>query len=798
MNGLFLGLGLSATVRAAAAAAPFSPNVLTASSFWAPTSKTTGADTGLNGAAAPTESATVYGTGYTGKIIGAHTHVYYECAEDDNYYVMFWGSGDWARMGGFTLEITYEGATGTYTNADVQYDPVQGIYGIPVSFRPRAGYSGIARFYAKFIPTNGYERLMSGEIWHNRAGTTNYFDRAANAIYVSGADYNGSGAIGTNTTTVGTSGNPNPTLQRGLSYATTASGRDGCFIYLKGQANEDANGPSRPSGTVLPCQIRPWPGYTRDQTLVTKSSRTVGGDSGGGINWTYNQIEFYNVQINPDNIVRMYCAAANTGRLGMRDCVFAGTLTGGSSFGTSIGLVNSVGSANSQNWAEYSSGQINWMKGCTGTIFSPNGFRKVVNCNINYGWDTVKTDQITAANGGNKDASYWNYKAYGADRAWARFHYTEEMTVTWVSYDANGYAQLTVNNATETPITNLFETHVYVCTGTLAGNLYGTRVGASYDTASNQYPAYGSTGDCAIIAATTTAGFPTANCVYVKGVNLGALGLAIGDKIRVYNHPHKDALQIIAATGGYTSPFIENYYFQSYFNIADDVQPFLNQTGTYAGAGGTVSVSGTALTFSVSQTIQIGMTISLTASKEYARIVSGSGTSWTIDRSLTTVSGASFVFSPPWKDFALENCIVHMTSGGEYLGQWQQSSWNVNIYNCTFPGLASGSGNSIIFRNQSNGFGMTDWTMRQCILGAMTADSGFPTSGITFDYNHFQSGTARGSNGATGDPAYNSTGTHTSGYLPTAATATVPTVYLKYDGKGQTRTVGAKVGARVS
>jgi len=855
---------------------PLNPTVMTASSFWQSTAPTkfTGADTGLNGASPPTAPATLYGSGYPHKIVAATTHTHRDVFTQDSDYVMFWGSGDWDLMSGFTLEVTYEGAFATFTEADCQWDVAQGIYGVPIAFRPYTGRSGIAKFYAVFKPTNGYARMLTGEIWHNRPGTTAYFDRDANATYVSGVDLNGSGAAGLDTNT-GTSASPYLTIGKAQVAMTNASGKEGAYIYIKGNVFQDANATGTRNANVLPLEVRPWPGYTLTQTQVGKSDRTLNSTEAGSINWNCNFITFNGVQIFPDNIVTMFCGAAATSKIGMFNCVFTGTVNGGLDiYGYPKGICNGIYNtaktlaANSQNFMQFSSGQRAWMKNCTGTIFCPNGFQNVVNCDIVFAWDTICHNQIAA---GLTDCSYWNYKAYGGtQRAVSRFHYEEQLTVNTVVWDSvNGWSKITFSGS-PTIIGNNFETYIQILTGVLGGTApYGTQtVTALWPTGTGV-----TTGTCCIRATASLGGFPDTNTAYVKGVDLATLGLATGDLIRSYNHNHKDALQIIAASGGNKLNPVENYYFQSYVVVADDVQPFLNQTGAYGqtNISGTLTSVGTAVTtsqanaaivvgqdfvltsgaqsgqrreitavnsttsftiasaFTVDQSVgvtarfedivtTVGTAMTCNASRiyrptdiihlaagtqkdEYAVVLSGSAGTWTLSNAFSVnQTGVRISQGMAIKDFAMENCIVHKTNDGDYLGQWQQGAYNVSLNNCTFPGITAALDASITFRNQSGGYGMYGWAMRQSIVGLLKADSGFPMTGVAITRSHFMYGTNRAtSGGTTGAPDFNSTGQVTSGYYPQAAAVqTVDVVRIKYDGKGAIRTVGSKVGARVA
>jgi len=591
----------------------FTPHAVTAGSGWTgatswPTS--TGVGTGFT--TPPTQSNTINGSGYNQRVIAESTHVYYDYAIDDSYYVTFHGGGDYARTGAITWQIYFESDTPqTFTQADYQYDPYRKVWGLPISFRPKAGFSGVARFYAKCIPANGQERMLTGEVWCNRSGTTGYYDRHANAIYVSGVNYNGSDSIGfagigTNDASVGTSINPNYRVQRAVQYASGA--REGCYIYIKGAVVDDTNGASRPTTTV-PCRIMPWPGCDTNQAKWGKTTRATIGAGGGDVNLFINKWEFYSVTIDSDTIVKMSGNSATRGRFNR--CNFlSGLSVDLDQWGYKKGIQQTVVTSNSQSWAQNSSGERNEMIDCTGSLYCAAGFQKSVGSTINFAWDAIYFANIAA---GQKNFAVIGSRYYGADFAYSRAHEDEQLTVDNVWLDANGWTVCTFTTAGA--VSNLvFETHIQFVTGAQTSELWGGQ------TATSSYPT-GPNAQCGALVGPSSVptGFPLGafNRIYIKGDYSATI--AVGDKFRVYNWAHKDTGQFtpLAATPvGNLAPWFENILYHNSIFVSNDAQWFLNQVGNIAQAniGGTLTSVGTAVTLSQANTaISVGQDFVLTS-----------------------------------------------------------------------------------------------------------------------------------------------------------------------------------------
>jgi len=801
--GFNLGLDLSARRVAGAPVLPtLNPNVMVASNFWTPTSKKNGQDTGLNGAGAMTASAIEAGAGYPEMCVVGTTYTPLQCITSNpdsiSKYIMFWVTGDTALCGARSLVVNFEGTSQTFNiPADAQWDAVNKRYGVPIAFQPRAGYSGLARFRAKGVLQNGFERVIQGDLWFNYVGTTNYYDRDANAIYVSGVDLNGSGAAGSNTTTVGTAGSPNDSVQRAMQYAhDTAGTREGCYIYIKGNVIDPVSPYTRPT-TTLGCEIRPWPGYAANQVRYSGPGR-----SAGKINLTNNKVVFESLTVDTDTILGFEMNASH--ELGWRNCVMMGTVDGGDDiYGWPKGLYNGTGGVTSQEWARQSSGADTFMENCTGTIFAPTGFRRIINCELGAGWDTFYGVQNSAGR-----ATGWNYwwakfSTPVGRQAKARFHAPEQLTVNTVDYDAaNQWTKITWQEAdlVALPVTNTFETHTVFLTGARAGVEY---FGGQGITAA--FPGAGATiNTCAIMGSSVSAGFPDANTLYIKGVDLSAI-IVSGNLFRTFNIPHKDAMQTNSTSD--TQGFIEHGYFQNYALVADDPQPALfQQNSPMTTTGITISVTGATVTFSAAVTLKKSHFIQVRSGAnlyKYAMVTADvtAGTTATVDRNdLNGTSAATWACGRPVKDFVFENYLCDKTSPGAYLMQFQSPCINVAFLNSTI--IRPSSSNQLVhLADQTSGFGTRGLVFRDCILGtAKSLSASPPTSGITWDGNHYWVAPTISDAGATiGDPVFNSTGSPTSGYLPTSASVpAISRVLVPYDAFGRARASGHKRGAVVA
>lgn len=805
----------------------FAPNPMFPSDFWNPTSRLTGADTGLNGAPAPTASPVLRGSGHPFKIVGAHTASYYDCIESDADYIMFWGGGDPVLMGAWTLEITYEGTVQTFDQSHCQYDSSLGIYGIPVSFRPRLGISGTARWYAKFIPTNGYERLMTGLVWHNRPITANYYDRHANAIYVSGANFQNSDSVGfvgvgTATGAAGTATAPNPNIQISLGYVSGS--REGCYIYHKGITFEDTDGGSRPV-TSLPCRVLPWPGTNKNQCMISKTDITTNATRGGRVMWNNGQLEITNVRVDADKFIGMMPVSDGQKLTTYIGVSFEGTLNGGlDQWGFPQGHLQSVtsGVTSNQFFPAINGNRIH-LRQCTfyGMCFA--GATKIVNCVSTCSWDTFfLSDSV--------DVSVWNLKAFQPEYARARFHREKELTVSEIVYQ-NGWCEIRFSGS-PTLIDNSFETYLAVLTGALAGNVYGAPgtipVGTTSPTVKTAYE--NPQPNFIVLRANSASGiyasFPATNTIYVALNDLGSLGLAVGDKVRSWNIPHADALQFGQLIGmawpTLNKQMPNNYYIQSYRSYAATQQGMLTQSNSLSGGAFTVSITGTTAVFSTAVTLQDGMVLSLKSSQtsanglaKYAQIVGGgTGTTFTLDRPMRggDVVNSFFTIGFTITDVLIENCIFDKLGTDSELYQWQHGHKNWTLMYNTFYSWNPTATLSVLLRSGTLGFGMAGVAWRHNVLCSFTADlaPGFPPEtegswnrGLIVDGNHYFIAAAQpqlgDANATIGDAQFNGRGNPDAGYFPTfAGVKTVASPFLKYDARGRIRTPGSKVGAVVA
>jgi hypothetical protein len=589
---------------------------------------------------------------------------------------------------------------------------------------------------------------------------------------------------------------------------TAVTGRNGGVVFVKGAIYQDADGIASRNTNTLPITVMPWPGYTREQTLITKTSRVTNATPrNGGVEWNCNYVIFNNIQFDPDTVMRYTMGSNPLCVMGIDNCRGLGTLDGGLDiYGVPKGLVAAINGVNSQQMFSAAQGQKNWMRNSIWTGVSVTGITLGVNNTCYFGWDAVFFEATVS------DVGFWNHKVKQTAKSVARFHYDEELTVAATpTLDAQGWTQIKVTASSSTLISNLFESYVKFLTGTLSAQ---PEYGKSTVTASWSF-AGTAAGTCAIIAGALSGGFPNLDTVYIKG-DLTA-SIAAGDKLRVYNYNHADSFQT-ASTAITTTSQTRNVYAQAYQAIGVEIQGMLLQSGSGAGLG-TISTVGTAATLTTTQSLIAGQVIQLdsgTQRYEWALVVSGSGTSYVLDRAFSAdqLAGNAITFrvGNTLTDLLWKNCVLDKTDGTTPQTQWQHGLKNATFLNTVFKGTnyASGSNNGMFFSTNSSanpftasGFGLAGVNIRQSILHFLTASSQVtfattftPAKGINIDRNHFILGTVRGTN-ATGplDPVFNATGEFGSGYKATAGgVQTVDTAHVKWDMRGNLRTVGAPVG----
>lgn len=249
-------------------------------------------------------------------------------------------------------------------------------------------------------------------------------------------------------------------------------------------------------------------------------------------------------------------------------------------------------------------------------------------------------------------------------------------------------------------------------------------------------------------------------------------------QVFTYVVAHADSMQFIQLTAN--SVPIGNIYVQRYKATANgnDLQALLSQPTPPITNTGTISTTGTAITFSGSQTlekydcIQIGSGAQQYESQPITADVSGTtGTlanAYTVDQ-----SGVSWHQGKTIKDFAIVASIIDGSNNN--LAQPQGCEIN-NVFVQDTLGTST-----FRFRTATNGFGMWGdalydslWNGSTASANSMTSDNppvAFPTVGIDIDNNQFGVGTARGTNGVQTLATFASAGSGGS-YKPSGGTVT--------------------------
>lgn len=799
-----------------------------------------------------TQSNTVFGSGWQERVVAAHTTAYMDRIEDDQMVIAIYGGSDFIRCGSVTYDVWLEGATASFTSADVQYWPQRGIYGVLLNLRaPTNGQNGQARLEIRYRPQNGQERVLSEVIWVNKdpfgAG---YKDLHANAYWVADAA-NG----GNDTTGLGTQAAPYETLNKALSQMTGV--REGANVYVKGVVNQDTQGAQIIN--TYPNRIQPWPGQDYTTASIGKSTRAV---NNGLFYLQARRIECKNIGIRTDTIHKWDQAAGNTAAVYLRNCVFLGSATGDlDAYGERTGFPSSYAGVTAQDFIRSSNGQINVAWDCTGQLWLLSGFNKIINTSVIFGWDAVFMGVTT---GGVKNASFWGYNCIQPTPSRARFHYPTELTINTVIQNGST-TEITFVEANSELISNTFETHVLFLTGAFAGQIHRI-VGSS----------------------TTTISSSTGKLVIPNLTYLSAVG---GTKVRVFNIPHNDARQF-AMSPGRDQAMIENLYFQNSKVIADWLQSILVQVGAFplqtgvaitstsgttvnfspaknavvgdyirldtgaqagevrrivtgvsvssatsvtvasvtvdsafsvnqgavtATVGFRASTTGTTLTLADASTyVQRGMVLHVeegAQNDEYAIVLSGSGLTWTLSRAFTAdQTNVFFSLGHSIIDMLCENTLTDkMATNTDDFGQVQVGLLHATFLhetvignNTTSSNFSAPYGNTYGFRNASAGFGLHDVTYRYGSYEGMQYDSSnpavayanFPQWGLTIDRCNFQRQTPTNATNSTNvTPTYDARGSLTSGYVPTGAVQTINAVTAPFDIRGTRRVIGHKVGA---
>lgn len=217
-----------------------------------------------------------------------------------------------------------------------------------------------------------------------------------------------------------------------------------------------------------------------------------------------------------------------------------------------------------------------------------------------------------------------------------------------------------------------------------------------------------------------------------------ATGAAPGDTIYIFSPAHADAMQFNNTTT--TDPTIENMYFQRY-KVPGLIQLVLGQRGQF-NQSGTLSTTGTAVTFSTVKSLNDGDFIVLNGgaqSQQYREVVGTTvtSTSAVIEAPFTVDQvGTSWIQAKTARGMACVACILDYTGAPGAVGQIQHGQDHFVYVQSDLLG------SNYLFRNQTTitsslgGFGIEQFTFFDSITYSLTSSSTYPTVGMNVDNIH--------------------------------------------------------------
>lgn len=807
------------------------------------------------------ESSTVYGAGHSERIVLGTNVVHRDCIDDDSFILLFHAMMNPIKAGPTTYDVWLEGTTDTFTDADIQWFPDYKAFGVAVNIRaPSTNYNGLATLQVKATPTNGMECVETVELWFNARSTgALYRDRHANAYWVDPAI--GSDAF------PGTEAQPFATLNFALNLMS-AGARDGAYCYVRGTINQDTG--TTQVVNAYPVRILPWPGFSTGSVSIGCSIRTA---NSGLFCPAAARTEFYSVQVRQDDIHNILLGSATNRSVYLNRVEWTGSPLGKiDAFGLREGFPHTIGGTTSQDYVRSSSGQVNMMRMCTGTVWLVGGFRKILGCDLTFGWDALYYGRINGI--GPNTISIMGLRAYQPELSTQRLHVASYLEVDTITPVGGGWNITFIGSPALVALT--LDVRWQIVGGPNNGEIHGR---------------YGNTNG----NTTTTSVLFVNNLVPNAAAQIAKI--ASGSFIRVFVIPHNDARQF-AIIAPRTDPSMRRMYCQGLVCIAENIQHMLMQVGDFRVVSAAANTTGATLTFTAGnrhcitgdsarvdtgpqageirtvsagqantvvpttttgsvtlasafsadqtgQTITTGLLVNTvgttltvgattymrtglvihinegTERYEYAMVIAGSGTTWTLSNAFTNNQVNKFASVG---HALLDSVFINYL--GDKLGiltddmaQIQNGMWNVTFINETYIGNNGPSfsgfdpaqtaslnyvapGNGFSFRSSNAGFGLHEVMYLQCLFEVMTNDAAtvFPPDGLTIDQCNFELGTARGTNSQQVDPLFTvaKRGSPTSGYLPDSAVRQRGTSYVPFDVFGSPTSGTSPIGAVVA
>lgn len=769
----------------------------------------------------PTESAVVYGSGFTQKAIAAfdeHASVWIE--SNTHYitvgaaigdrggiaYVDFWLNGNVVRV---SVQ-----AKNTRTNS----------LGFCVNPKTGTGADGDYTLYARVVPTNGYERLISIPITLNSNGTLSRAVRYCD--YTHGSNSNsgvnkyvdtiaGGGASANNT-------GPFKTTQYAISQMTSANGAAGGIIKCHADTYvEDTNSHTDNPNTRMIRVTTEDGGVASDVTIKWASRTTNSNGRGAGV-WQprASLIEYKGVTIETSTCYQIWAKQASTTRIVYNGCTIsdangvAGPVdnstawTNGGTLGAILPL-SGTGYGESpvvQSYFKDNEGQQYSVIDCTVTNYLLTSPKLIRNTTATIAADAgyFNAVQVNSAALGSNTA-FFNYHATISAPFPSRRHVDSYLTLATAVYNS-GTGRTTITwSGSPSGMANI------TAPGQGGGALKfltGANVGQAGTGGEDQW--YGGFHIYSQTASTFTT-IVTGNCSTATG------GAVVGDTARAFLIFHCDPFQFSQFTAGGATNY-SNIYCQGYSAIGDSIGNIglINITTAAIGTmSGTLTTTGTAFTTSASNTIVVDDFLRVSSGAqlgESRRVVSYNSVAKTgVLASAFSVnqSAVSYVRGKSVNDVALVNCILSTRNTGAMF-QWQHGGRHVVLIQSDVLGgitTSSGTTGQFYLRDATisvSSFGCEDFAAFDSVFEILEHESAavaFPT-GFIGDNNAFRRGTGRGTNSVVGSITFDAT------YHPTAglskavrghqghATIVNGTPLLAWDFDGNAITSTALVGAR--
>lgn len=842
-----IGLGIAASLRPSGGTPTPTPapSVSTITPSGSYVSGTEG-----SGGAAPTASATIFGSGTT-TIPTLHFSVFKgEDVYSTDTVLAYASTSD---DGGISyVEFSVEGGTPVQVTQMIQHPNNPRIFGFPI----RVNMNGRGFLYARVRPVNGRERVISllirgcgntsptivreyyvdringNDAWDGKSAT---FTSGSNGPWRTCTKALNSDGVGADFD-LGTSSTPN--------FRRIISGRRRVNLIQSGEHEYDIgqNGAGLAGGARVENKdkliIRRAPGNTGD-TWISKVNR-------GSMNFAYDWMEFQGVGISVQNVPTSGIGSISNSAGFPVDSI---ALTQGSK------IFHPDGAAGTITYG-YVRGRVPGDGGYVPGIFNKGNYFAIAESDVDCpdpcgGLRFVRASRgrYTGFAGHYTDSRqsgtcFWDVRwtQYGGGEG--RSHDDYELTVNTAVY--NSGANETTITLVGTPVIEdqgpfsfgTSEYYMRALTGPKVGgggkndsaNLAFTRMLAdgSTDPTTYSYPpkANGTTDF-------DTAGWKiksqnnTTKTIVVFG---DASGILNGNLIRCYYLGHPDCLAIYGCdnTGDAPTAQHRNLLYQNVMFLGHtQTTPWLNQS--YAApfqANGavavTISVTSGSTSFSysgvqASSQLRAGDFVRNKATGEVLRIrsidtgtglggTSGTGTFWTAAAATWTSAASTFCRAP--EGVSLINYVSHKQTIDATNGQWDYSSASWSVRCCTFVGRTAQ--NQLILWGTTNGtlddrscFGLTDITFGSCIVQAMTRDSGtgaIPGLNYPTTRNHTISLALSNSVVASADGAPTFPTNFTS-YLTTTTkkAAAADVLQVPWDIDGNPRTAGvSSLGAKVA